>query len=51
MDEQQFLIPHSLAQVILNYLVTRPYAEVFELVAALQGLKTLPDNTPSPRET
>lgn len=39
MEEKQFSIGEELAQAILSYLATRPYQEVFRLIAALQQLK------------
>lgn len=33
-----FALPLDVAQALMNYLVTRPYTEVFPLVQALQGL-------------
>lgn len=34
-----FTIDEKLANAILNYLASRPYVEVFQLVEALKGLK------------
>ncbi len=36
-----FKLPQQLGQEVLNYLVTRPYADVYKLVAALQSLEIL----------
>lgn len=36
---KQFIITEELAQTILNYLATRPYAEVSQLVPRLQSVK------------
>jgi hypothetical protein len=33
-----FIISQELAQRLLDYLAAKPYAEVFEIVAALQGM-------------
>lgn len=33
------IIPRDLAQAILNYLATKPYAEVFQFIEHLKGLK------------
>lgn len=37
MQEKKFTISESALQKILNYLGTRPYVEVFELVKAVQS--------------
>jgi aspartyl/asparaginyl-tRNA synthetase len=40
-------IPHPLAQAIMDYLVKKPFEEVYEFVLALQKLEkieTLPPN-------
>lgn len=34
-----FTIDEKLANAILNYLATRPYAEVFQLINAISQLK------------
>jgi len=39
--EREFVISENVAQVILEYLASRPYREVFELIAALQSIKPL----------
>lgn len=39
----EYLIPQSVAQAILNYLVKRPYDEVAELVAVLVQLPRAPE--------
>lgn len=36
-----FEISEQLAQQILNYLASKPYAEVFQLVAQIQQLKKI----------
>lgn len=45
-----YVISQELAQALLNYLAQRPYAEVFELVAAVQALpeaeEALPEAEP-----
>lgn len=38
-----YLLPADLGQSILNYLVRKPYNEVFELVAAMQRLQLAPE--------
>lgn len=42
MTTKMFLIEQSTAQRIADYLVTRPYIEVFPLVASLQDLAVAP---------
>jgi hypothetical protein len=39
--EQKLIIDAQLAQAILDYLVQRPYAEVYQLVAALQRMEAV----------
>ena len=39
--EREFVISENVAQAILEYLASRPYREVFELIAALQSIKPL----------
>lgn len=39
-----FLLPRELAQSFLNYLTSRPYGEVFQLVSALRSLDALTDD-------
>ena len=38
----EFLIPRDLLEGVVRYLQTRPYAEVFQAVPALQSLKPAP---------
>jgi hypothetical protein len=33
------IIPRDLAQAIMNYLITKPYAEVFQFIEHLKMLK------------
>ena len=33
------IIPQELAQAILNYLVSRPYVDVFQFIEQLKGLQ------------
>jgi hypothetical protein len=40
--KRKFIIEEKLAQDILEYLASRPYREVFELIAALQRVEELP---------
>ena len=42
-SENNYLIPASLLQAIVNYLAQRPYAEVAQ---AMDALKTLPRHEP-----
>ena len=39
----KFIIERPQAQEILNHLQTRPYVEVFKLIAMLTGLRPLED--------
>jgi hypothetical protein len=39
----KLIIEQELAQVILNYIATKPYAEVFQLIVQLQQLPQLPE--------
>lgn len=39
MDEKQYLIPESLLKAVTNYLMTRPYSEVYQAMPALSQLK------------
>jgi len=41
-----YVISQELAQALLNYLAARPYAEVFELVAAVQALPEVEAEAP-----
>ncbi len=36
---KQFVISQELAQGVLNYLATQPYAQVFQLIQGLQNLQ------------
>ena len=40
---KQYIIDEALAQAIANYLSTRPYTEVFQLIPALMQIKPLGD--------
>lgn len=40
---EEFIIKKDLAQAILDYLATKPYREVFTLIANIQGLKKIPE--------
>jgi hypothetical protein len=39
---EAFAIPHLLAQATLDYLASRPYREVYQLVQAFEALEPLP---------
>lgn len=43
-----FAIPENLASAVLTYLATRPYREVYELVAALQQMQPVGEPAPVP---
>ena len=47
-----FEIPRELAQALLNYLASKPYAETHQLIGALQGMKEIKPKveTPEPDE-
>lgn len=36
------LVPVPIAQAVLDYLATRPYGEVYQLIATLQSLQPAP---------
>lgn len=42
MSDQAISVPVPLAQALLDYLATRPYGEVYQLIAALQSLQPAP---------
>ena len=41
MDKKQFIIQEDLANAILQYLASKPYGEVFQLIGALQQLRIM----------
>lgn len=43
-----FAIPENVATAILNYLSTRPYREVYELITALQQIQPVGQPAPVP---
>ena len=43
---QNLIIPTALVEAIGSYLVTKPYGEVVQLIAALQQLQPAPDAKP-----
>lgn len=49
MEEKNFIIGEQLAKALLQYLGSKPYVEVFQLVAALQGIP--PEQKPEIKET
>ena len=52
--ETQYLIPESLRVALINYLAQKPFAEVSQVIPALQRLQKAPEpdanglSTPSP---
>jgi hypothetical protein len=43
-----FTLPESTAQKVIDYLVKRPYDEVYALIAALMQLQTIEPHPPIP---
>lgn len=43
-----YAVSEQLANVILNYLATRPYREVSEMITALQQVKEIPQPVVQP---
>jgi len=43
--ETNLIIDIKTAEAVVNYLATRPYIEVFQLIAAMQQLQPLPTPT------
>ncbi len=43
-----YIISQELAQTLLNYIATKPYAEVFQLIGQLQALK--PEKEPQEKK-
>ena len=41
MDKKQFIIQEDLANAILQYLASKPYGEVFQLIGGLQQLSIM----------
>ncbi len=41
MDKKQFIIQEDLANAILQYLASKPYGEVFQLISGLQQLRIM----------
>ena len=48
--ERVLALPMPLLTALANYLVTRPYNEVFQLIAALSKLQDVPTGTGVPTE-
>ena len=46
MDKKQFIIQEDLANAILQYLASKPYGEVFQLINALQQLRIFENPEP-----
>lgn len=46
---KKFEISEDLAQKVLNYLATKPYLEVAELVTQLQQIKPIEKNIEEPK--
>lgn len=46
MDKKQFIIQEDLANAILQYLASKPYGEVFQLINALQQLRIIDTSEP-----
>jgi hypothetical protein len=44
MDEKNFILAERSRQDILKYLFSRPYAEVFQIINLLFGLKSIDKN-------
>ena len=47
---KELRLPQPLALALVQYLAQRPYAEVFKIVAALQGLQEVEDPPPPTEE-
>jgi len=45
-----FIIEESLAQEILNYLASRPYIEVHEIIQKLRAIQPVPEPKPDAKE-
>ncbi len=43
---ENLIIPIELVQAVANYLAQKPYGEVYQLIAALQQLKPVPQPAP-----
>ena len=50
MNKTAYKLPFPLAQIILDYLVTRPYADVFQIIADLSTLEKIDPIAPPPPE-
>lgn len=46
MDKKQFIIQEDLANAILQYLASKPYSEVFQLISGLQQLRIMENHEP-----
>ncbi len=45
--ETQYLIPESLRVALVNYLAQKPFAEVSQVIPALQRLQKAPEPDPA----
>jgi len=51
MDKKQFIIQEDLANAILQYLASKPYGEVFQLIGGLQQLRIMENpELPEPKK-
>jgi hypothetical protein len=50
-DQKDYVISQNVAQAIVDYLQTRPYNEVYKLIAAVVQLQPAPAIVPSTPET
>lgn len=50
MNDLKFIIDSDVLQAVGNYLSTRPWAEVHELIDALRKLEVYKQEAPSPEE-
>lgn len=46
-----FKLPPELAQAIVNYLATKPYQEVFQVMPQIMNLEGVPEVAPVPGES
>lgn len=48
---KQFVISEQLAQGVLNYLATQPYAQVFQMIEAIKSLQEVSPTPSVPPQT